>query len=358
MKNTKTLAATGTLAMLDNRPVFRTEQQDARGATAAGGWGRGVPKIVVVLVTAFAVAFGVAPAPVSAESADGLENRARGHSELSPQANEYRVTADLRVRTEPRTNAPTMGEVFDGNTVKVLCQDIGTNVRGNAYWDFVEYEILAQPGRVKRGWVSDHFVSTSHTRLPSVPLGNCPAPLVQPGDPIAAPPVPAPAPAAPPPPPPSARTISWNGSGWCLDSDRQGKAYMHVCNAGTYQQWALSRPGTPGSRALEIRNVETGLCLASGEPLGFAGVTHAVLTQSCTGGANQRWAESGSADDLTEIDNFLVSLSNEATRTCLHAVWSFGPSPKEIQVKANTVPLPGADVCDALVAKPAGWTYP
>ncbi len=68
----------------DNRPVSRTEQQDARGATAAGGWGRGVPKIVVVLVTAFMVAFGVAPAPASAESADGLENRSRGHSELYP----------------------------------------------------------------------------------------------------------------------------------------------------------------------------------------------------------------------------------------------------------------------------------
>ncbi len=48
----------------NNRPVFQTEQQDqqdARGATAAGRWGRGVPKMGVVLVTAFMVAFGVAP---------------------------------------------------------------------------------------------------------------------------------------------------------------------------------------------------------------------------------------------------------------------------------------------------------
>ncbi len=70
----------------DNRPVSRTEQQDARGATAAGGWGRGVSKIVVVLVTAFMVAFGVAPAPASAESADGLENRSRGYSSHASQS--------------------------------------------------------------------------------------------------------------------------------------------------------------------------------------------------------------------------------------------------------------------------------
>ncbi len=75
----------------NNRPVSRTEQQDARGATAAGGWGRGVSKIVVVLVTAFMVAFGVAPAPASAASADGLENRSRARAVIevkSPQPGE------------------------------------------------------------------------------------------------------------------------------------------------------------------------------------------------------------------------------------------------------------------------------
>jgi hypothetical protein len=130
------------------------------------------------------------------------------------EADWYRVTTDLKVRTGPHLDSPVMGKVFKDEMVQVLCQDIGENVNNNMYWDFIQYEVDSLPGMVKRGYVADDYVHTGvDGRLPNVRWRHCPEPLTKPGEPIDKPsvkPYPRPTPPAPPGPQPGGVELQYH----------------------------------------------------------------------------------------------------------------------------------------------------
>jgi len=101
----------------------------------------------------------------------------------------YPMSATVFVHDRPSTSADTrIGQVWEAERVKILCQDNGPDVNGNQVWDRIEY-LIDGSTRTKQGFVADFYVSTGVTgRLPGMP--SC---SLETGSP---------APPAPPSPPP------------------------------------------------------------------------------------------------------------------------------------------------------------
>ncbi|GAA0279134.1 RICIN domain-containing protein [Cryptosporangium japonicum] len=67
-------------------------------------------------------------------------------------------------------------------------------------------------------------------------------------------------------------------TGFCLDSNTAGRVYTLACNGGNYQVWTRTRYGNQ----VTLRNLSTGLCLDSN-------TDGRIYTLGCNGGSYQRW---------------------------------------------------------------------
>ncbi|TQS44010.1 RICIN domain-containing protein [Cryptosporangium phraense] len=67
-------------------------------------------------------------------------------------------------------------------------------------------------------------------------------------------------------------------TGFCLDSNTEGRAYTLGCNGGNYQVWQREVHGSQRT----WRNLSTGFCLDSN-------TDGKVYTLGCNGGSYQRW---------------------------------------------------------------------
>ena len=70
-------------------------------------------------------------------------------------------------------------------------------------------------------------------------------------------------------------------TGFCLDINTQGRVYTLSCNGGNYQVWTRTRHG----RQVTLRNLSTGFCLDSN-------TEGRAYTLGCNGGNYQRWTPS------------------------------------------------------------------
>lgn len=104
-------------------------------------------------------------------------------------------------------------------------------------------------------------------------------------------------------------------TGFCLDSNSNGRAYTNVCDIrNQYQTWTVAY--TPNFSGYTVRNVATGLCLDSN-------TSGRAYTLSCNGGSYQMWEISIDAQNLRTFKNVATGLmldSNTAKRVYTHPV--------------------------------------